>query len=346
VRSPRVRLLAAVAAPIILLTACASDDGDDSASSADNASATSAGPDDAAATAAVGGDLSQVAVESADNEEGVSVPTLTYGGGDFTDGDLPFGVAATEVQQVTEGEGTAVAEGEQVTVRYLAVNGTTGEELLSTFPTDDTVVMDLSNPSLLPAFLESLPGQKPGAELIMAMPPAEGFGEAGNANLGIGPADTVVFYVEVVESVEPLSQAEGTEVDPVEGLPTVEADGTSPATITIPEGEEPPTELVVQPLIEGDREEVAAGQTVTVHYTGVTWSDGEQFDSSLEAGQPFSTVIGAGQVIPGWDEGLVGQTVGSRVLLVIPPELAYGEDPSANLGGETLVFVVDILAAS
>ena len=103
----------------------------------------------------------------------------------------------------------------------------------------------------------------------------------------------------------------------------------------------------MQPLIEGDREEVAAGQTVTVHYTGVKWSDGEQFDSSLEAGQPFSTVIGAGQVIPGWDEGLVGQTVGSRVLLVIPPEAsAYGEDPSANLGGETLVFVVDILAAS
>ncbi len=345
-RSPRVRLLAAVAAPIILLAACASDDGDDAASSADNASATSAGPDDAAATAAVGGDLSEVAVERTDNEEGVAVPSLTYGGEDFADGDLPFGVASTEVRQVAEGEGTAVAEGEQVTVRYLAVNGTTGEELLSTFPTDDTVVMDLSNPSLLPAFLQSLPGQMPGAELIMAMPPAEGFGETGNANLGIGPADTVVFYVEVVESVEPLSQAEGTEVEPAEGLPTVEADGTSPATITIPEGEEPPTELVVQPLIEGDREEVAAGQTVTVHYTGVKWSDGEQFDSSLEAGQPFSTVIGAGQVIPGWDEGLVGQTVGSRVLLVIPPELAYGEDPSANLGGETLVFVVDILAAS
>jgi peptidylprolyl isomerase len=346
VRSSRVRLLAAAVTPIILLAACASDDADQSATSADTASATSAGPDDAATTAAVGSDLSQVGVEREDNEDGVSVPQLTYGGEDFADGDLPFGVASTEVQQVSEGEGEEVAEGEQVTVRYLAVNGTTGEELLSTFPTEDTVVMDLSNPSLLPAFLESLPGQQPGAELIMAMPPSEGFGEAGNANLGIGPTDTVLFYVEVVEAVEPLSQAEGTEVEPEEGLPTVEADGTSPATITIPEGEEPPTELVVQPLIEGEREEVTAGQTVTVHYTGVKWSDGEQFDSSLESGQPFSTVIGAGQVIPGWDEGLVGQTVGSRVLLVIPPDLAYGEDPSANLGGETLVFVVDILAAS
>jgi peptidylprolyl isomerase len=344
VRSPRVRLLAAVAAPIILLTACA-DDAGDSAAGTDDSTTTSAGPDDAATTASVDGDLSQVGVERSEDGEGTEVPTLTYAGEPFPEGDLPFGVAETTVEQVAEGDGEEVAEGQQVTVRYLAVNGTTGEELLSTFPSDDSVVMDLSNPQLLPAFLESLPGQKPGAELIMAMPPGEGFGETGNANLGIGPTDTVIFYVEVVEAVDPLSEAEGTEVDPVEGLPTVEADGSSPASITIPEGEEPPSELVVQPLIEGERDEVEAGQSVTVHYTGVKWSDGEQFDSSLEAGQPFSTVIGAGQVIPGWDEGLVGQPVGSRVLLVVPPDMAYGNNPESELAEETLVFVVDILAA-
>src|SRR5690606_18923873 len=143
-------------------------------------------------------------------------------------------------------------------------------------PTDQTVTMSLSDPNLLPGFLNTLEGSKPGQKMIIAMSPEDAFGEQGNAQLGIGPADTVVFYVEVVEATTPLTQAEGEEVEPVEGLPTVEADGTSPAKITIPEGEEPPTELVVQPLIKGEGPELTAGQQVRMHYTGVKWSDGSQ----------------------------------------------------------------------
>ncbi|MBA2697002.1 MAG: FKBP-type peptidyl-prolyl cis-trans isomerase [Actinobacteria bacterium] len=357
-RSPRLRLLAAVAAPIILLTACGGDEGADGA---DNSSATSAGPDDAATTSPItGGDLADVGVETTEGEDGTEVPGLTLEGAPFADGDLPFGVEATESKSLTEGDGAKVTSGQEVTVRYLAVNGSNGEELLSTFPTEDTVAMNLGTEGLLPAFVETLPKQKVGSELILAMPPAEGFGEQGNPSLGIGPADTVLFYMEIVDAVDPLSQAEGTTVEPPAGLPTVEADGTSPAQITVPEGEDPPGELVVQPLIEGERATVEAGQSITVHYTGVKWSDGEQFESSYTAGQPFTTTIGAGQVIPGWDEGLVGQPVGSRVLLVIPPAQAYGEapsgddaaatataDPNANpLAGETLVFVIDILSAN
>lgn len=358
-RSPRLRLLAAVAAPIILLTACGGDEGTDGA---DDSSATSAGPDDAATTTSpiTGGELSAVGVEMTEGEDGTQVPGLTLGGVPFPDGDLPFGVAETDTQVVTEGDGGQVTEGQDVTVRYLAVNGTNGQELLTTFPTDDTVSMSLGSEGLLPAFAETLPEQTVGSEMILAMPPAEGFGEQGNPSLGIGPADTVLFYLEIVDAVDPLTQAEGTTVEPEAGLPSVEADGESPATITIPEGEEPPSELVVQPLIEGQRAPVEAGQSITVHYTGVKWSDGEMFDSSYTTGQPITTTIGAGQVIPGWDEGLVGQPVGSRVLLVIPPAQAYGEtpssddalatataDPNANpLVGETLVFVIDILSAN
>ena len=119
-------------------------------------------------------------------------------------------------------------------------------------------------------------------------------------------------------------------------------------TITVPEGE-PPTELVVQPLIEGDGPEVEAGQTIVAHYTGIIWDSGEQFDSSWDRGEPASFPIGVGGVIAGWDEGLVGQPIGSQVLLVIPPEQGYGEagNPDAGIEGtDTLVFVVDILGAS
>lgn len=342
-RSPKFRLLGLAVAPLIFLSACGDDTGADDASQSSNA-------DDAAATSiAPNGTAEDVTLTEAD-VDGTTVPALELG-------KTPLSVAETSVQEVEAGEGEATTAEQDVELKYLAVNGTTGEEILSTFPTDETVTMALSNPNLLPGFLNNLVDTKPGDKFILAMSPEDAFGAQGNAQLGIGPADTVVFYVEVVGATTPLTQAEGKEVEPKEGLPTVEADGTSPATITIPEGEEPPSELVVQPLIEGEGKEIQAGQQVKMQYTGVKWGDGSQFDTSLQEGrQAFETVIGAGQVIPGWDEGLVGQTVGSRVLLVIPPDMAYGEKsgddasataaPDHELAGETLVFVVDILSAN
>jgi peptidylprolyl isomerase len=105
---------------------------------------------------------------------------------------------------------------------------------------------------------------------------------------------------------------------------------------------------VVQPLVVGTGPVVQAGQTVSVHYTGIVYGTGKQFDSSWDRGQPADFVIGQGQVIPGWDTAIVGQTVGSQLLLVIPPAEGYGTtgNSSAGISGtDTLVFVVDILDA-
>ena len=115
----------------------------------------------------------------------------------------------------------------------------------------------------------------------------------------------------------------------------------------MPKGD-PPTGLVAQPLIKGKGREVLAGQKINVHYTGALWRNGKVFDSSWKSGKSFNLPIGTGQVIAGWDEGLVGQTVGSQVLLVVPPDKGYGAggQPSAGIKGtDTLVFVVDILGA-
>ena len=116
--------------------------------------------------------------------------------------------------------------------------------------------------------------------------------------------------------------------------------------IEVPEAV-PPGDLVVQPLIRGSGRQVAAGQVITVQYVGVTWTDGAVFDSTWISGKlPASFPIGVGSVMAGWDAGLVEQTVGSQVLLVIPAELGYGEEGTGSIpGGATLVFVVDILAA-
>ncbi len=136
---------------------------------------------------------------------------------------------------------------------------------------------------------------------------------------------------------------------PKAGLPTVTMNPGKPATITVPKGAKAPTKTIVQPLIEGTGPEVKKGQTVRVAYTGALLKDGSVFDASAShPEQPaFDFLVGSGQVIKGWDNGLQGQKVGSRVLLVIPPAEGYGTagSPPKISGTDTLVFVVDILAA-
>ena len=110
-------------------------------------------------------------------------------------------------------------------------------------------------------------------------------------------------------------------------------------------GGEPPTELQVTDINVGDGAEAAAGQTAVVHYVGVAFSSGEEFDASWSRGEPFAFPLGGGRVIAGWDQGVVGMKVGGRRQLVIPPHLGYGDRGAgaAIAPGETLIFVVDLL---
>ncbi len=117
-------------------------------------------------------------------------------------------------------------------------------------------------------------------------------------------------------------------------------------TITVDSAVTPPSELVVKTLSEGDGKKIGANSIVSVQYAGVAWSNGQEFDSSWtnNGGQPIEFPLQG--VIVGWQEGLKGVTEGSRVLLVIPPDKAYGEAGSPPVIGpnETLVFVVDVEA--
>ncbi|HWJ83240.1 MAG TPA: FKBP-type peptidyl-prolyl cis-trans isomerase [Nocardioides sp.] len=110
----------------------------------------------------------------------------------------------------------------------------------------------------------------------------------------------------------------------------------------------PPTDLVVTDITVGDGDEATAGRTVSVHYVGVAHSTGEEFDASYNRGTPLRFQLGAGQVIAGWDQGVQGMKVGGRRQLVIPPHLGYGDRGAGGVikGGETLIFVVDLLGVS
>lgn len=110
-------------------------------------------------------------------------------------------------------------------------------------------------------------------------------------------------------------------------------------------GDAAPTELVIEDLTEGDGQEAGAGDTISAHYVGVAHSTGEEFDASWNRGAPLDFRLGVGQVIRGWDEGIVGMKVGGRRKLVIPAHLAYGDRGAGGAikPGETLIFVVDLV---
>jgi peptidylprolyl isomerase len=202
---------------------------------------------------------------------------------------------------------------------------------------------------VIPGWDEKLVGQTVGSRVLLVLPPEKGYGANGNPQAGIQGTDTLVFVVDIVDAVGATTSANGTPVPAVAGLPTVTAEkGTKPA-VTIPAETPAPKKLVAQPLLQGSGAAVKEGQTLTAHYVGVVYGTGKQFDASWDRGQPAQFPIGVGQVIPGWDKGLVGKKIGSRMLLVIPPADGYGTNgnPQAGIKGtDTLVFVVDILGAS
>ena len=137
--------------------------------------------------------------------------------------------------------------------------------------------------------------------------------------------------------------------DDGDGGGTATFDPGSKPEVEAPQGD-PPTELVVEDLTEGEGREVEAGDRVGVQYVGVDFETGQEFDTSWrgdEPGQPFELAVGAGEVIPGWDEGLEGMKLGGRRRLVIPPDLAYGpQGQPPDIGpNATLVFVIDLVSA-
>ncbi len=248
--------------------------------------------------------------------------------------DAPLTVTAPVCRTITSGEGDKLKTGERVTMNYAVYSGADASEQTSTWKTEapESFTLGAAGYDLL---AKPLTGMKVGTRMIVASPQQDG--------------TTYINILEVTDASTVPSRAKGTAVTPASGLPTVKLDEKGKPSLTVPKGFTASKTLVVQPLIKGDGPEVESGQTVTVKYAG--WKvDGTQFESSWDADEGFDTFdvqpIGAGKVIKGWDEGLVGQTVGSQIMLIVPPSLAYGDSKGHELQKETLIFVVDILAAS
>ena len=264
----------------------------------------------------------------------------------------PVSVKDTTTKVITAGKGATVSKANTVTFNYVVFNGKDGKQIASSFD-KKTQRVDLSstNGVLSKGLSKGLTGQHLGSRLLVAIPPADAFGPQGSPQAGFGPTDNVVFLIDLVSAAtppKPLTKATGDPVKPPAGLPTVKEDAKGVPVVTVPKTQ-PSAKLVVQPLIKGKGAVVEAGQELTAAYTGLVYGTGKVFDSSYTSGNPLKRPVGVGQLVAGFDKGIVGQTVGSRVLLVLPPTEGYGKagNPQAGIKGtDTIVFIVDILAAS
>jgi hypothetical protein len=263
------------------------------------------------------------AMKWVDNGTGVE-PGLTF--------THPTNFTASGGRVIQDGTGAALTDGQSLSLDVVQFSGDDGSVQSSTFKDKSTLPVTLASASLDPVLYDILSKAHIGARVLFAVPDA-----------GQG---AVVVAFEVVGATNVLAKPAGVTVAPVAGLPTVTLDSTGKPSVSYT-GATKPTALVSQDLITGSGPAIVEGQTVTVNYTGWLWN-GAQFDSSWDRGSTATFTIATGKLIDGWVKGLVGKTVGSQVLLVVPPSLGYGSAGSGTTipADSTLVFVVDILAAS
>lgn len=296
-------------------------------------------PSPSASTPATGAAMSEEEAHQADLatldqitwNEGEPGPTLEF--------EAPLTMNLSAAKLIADGDGAEIELGQNITLHYTSYLGTDATAMGSTYDADNPEVVSLAEGSIDQALIDTLVGQHVGATFLYGAP-----------NYQLADGSAIFMAVTVADATTPLDRATGTAVAPAEGLPTVTLADNGEPSIDFSTATEKPEELVVQTLIEGDGPVVEENASITVHYSGWLW-DGEQFDSSWtrEAGPtPFTTVLTQGALIDGWIQGLQGVTVGSQVMLVIPPELGYGETGSGESipGDSTLVFVVDVLATS
>lgn len=318
--------MTAVIALSVTLAACSGDEAAPSAT--DTTSPDASVVVDVCATPS--GDLSDAV--SVEGDAGAE-PTV-----EFDEGLDP---AETERTIVSEGDGAELPSGGSASVAYAIYNGTTGEKIeaygYNEGETEAVFAADVTQ--LIPGLAKTIGCVTEGSRVVSVIPAVEGFGEEGNADIGVGAGESLVAVIDVL-SVLP-SRADGVDQPAPEGLPTVTLADDGAPTVEIP-ATDPPTEFQLGVLKKGDGEVVPAGATVTVQYHGVSWDTGEVFDQSWGSGP---TSFSLTSVVPGFTQAIEGQTVGSQVIAVLPPDLAYGGTDS-ELADQTLVFVIDILAVS
>jgi peptidylprolyl isomerase len=326
-------LLISVPAGLATLAACG-DDKSDSGKASDSPSPSTSAPSAAPPPKIVDGPLPAVTAGTKFDEK----PKIAKGSGEPS--------KQLAVKTLVAGSGKTIAENDFVVANYLGQVWSTAKVFDNSYDRKARLAIQLAQGQIIDGWRYALAGKKAGSRVEMAVPPTWGYGSQGNPQAGIKGTDTLVFVVDVQDTFNAKSSAKGKKVPQDNAdLPKVgtNTDGKAPS-IEVPKADAP-KKLVAEYVLEGDGEEVAAADSVLVQYKGVLWDGGKEFDSSYANKQLVSFSLQ--QVVKGWAQGLTGKKVGSRVLIVIPPKLGYGDNPPQGSGikkDSTLVFSVDILA--
>ena len=326
-------LLAAVPAGLVTLAAC----GDGKS----NSSKASASPSPSASTPPpkiVEGPLPGITAGTKFGEK----PTVAKGPGEPSKN--------LAVKTVIAGNGRTIAETDFIQANYLGQIWSTAKVFDNSYDRGRPLVIQLAQGSIIDGWRYAIAGKKVGSRIELAVPPDLGYGKSGNPQAGIKGTDTLVFVIDLMDSFNSKSSAKGKPVPQTDSaLPKVgtNTDGKEP-TITVPKTD-PPKKLVSNYVLEGDGDELKADQAILCQFKAVVWDSGKTFQQTYNSGRlsQFS-LEQMQQAVKGLAQGLTGKKVGSRVLIVIPPELGYGDNPpsgGAVKKGDTLVFSVDILAA-
>lgn len=250
----------------------------------------------------------------------------------------PMAIDETRSTVLQAGNGNVVAG--VVDVHYVGINGRTGETFDSSWAAGQSVTFPLA--MVVPGFKKGLEGKRVGDRVLMAMTGADGYDAmGGNAQAGIAEGDTLVFVVDIVEGS--VAAATGSDVAPAAGAPEVAVTDGKPV-VTIPAGAEVPGETAVHPLITGVGRAVGEKDYVLVHYRSWSWKTGKLLEDKFDQAD-YGNIA---ETIPAWRQGVIGQPIGSRVLIVSSPADSYPEgsnNPPLDKG-DTLVYVVDVLFAS
>lgn len=321
-RSPvRIPAFAAVPLALLLLVAgCSAAPGDTTSQPGDSSDPAS----DGCVPVAAGAASDAVTVDDTDP----TAPVAQFA--------TPLSVAETQRTVLAEGDGELVGAGAAALVDFSIFTGGSGELAGTTgHGTGATQTLLVDQTQTLPGFVLTVECAHVGDRIVSVVAPADAYGDEGRESLGIGPGETVVIVLDVVDLYSPPIPAEWTDAPEVDF-------GATPPTFTLAGA--PATELLAHTIVEGDGPVVSYGQSVTVNYLGKSWDTGEVFDESYTSEpRSFST----SGVVTGFSSAIVGHTVGSTVIVTMPPELGYGTDPAAHeLGGQTLVFVVEIIDAA
>lgn len=249
----------------------------------------------------------------------------------------PVYVDETSFTDLSVGDGPVVtSDAQDVVFSVTIARGSSGETLISS----PTQVQPLSG------WVENYAGladmmrcASEGSRIVGAVP-YDGMSEAAAASIGLAEGDSVAVVLDL-QRVYPAAADGAPQYNDRPGMPSVVLAPDGTPGIIVPDAE-PPAELAVEVLKQGDGPAVGSADSIRIHYTGVTWDDREVFDSTWEKGASAAVTLDG--VVPGFAEALEGATVGSQLLVVIPPELGYGEQGTGSIpGGATLVFVIDVL---